>query len=766
LTKRNLEEYQCSVMSKIISSLLRMISTGVLLAGFAMAQSSAPPARPATVSHARPDPNSPAQIGRTHLTRSLDSTAAGFTSSRAASVASISSRSEAEQRQAMVRKQILALIGTLPERTPLNERILGSTQADGFQIKKVLFDSQPGFPVTALLYIPDGPPAGGKRPAILMSPGHSPAGKAGDYIFAAMFARNGFIVLSYDPIGQGERLQYPDPAKPGASLASAPTGEHGEASLQPMLIGDTFAHYELWDAMRGIDYLAQLPEVDAEHIGAFGCSGGGTITALVGVIDSRVAAIGVACYITSFDALLPSIGPQDGEQSTPRFISSGLDFPDWIELAAPRPYAVISTYSDMFPFAGARASVIEARRFYAFFDPASTGTASGHSKPSTPPTPSAPALNCDTTNNISPTAALQFITGPGGHAALSPIMGDILSFFIRHLEPGADATHLILPPPRAPGVSGPRPEPTGLTKDALQVTPTGQVLTSYPKSETVFSLNKKRAARFVPASPPVLTTGRLAAYIRKVTMAEAIPGASKPFAELLAAKTGPLVLPSSAGPSNSDAEIDLQGELSVPSGEGRHPAVLLLVPDSIRGDSPIARANLAQFDALAAAGNVVLAITPRPSPPGTDDMKSPILGPFYLLSLRADLVGRTLLGMRIDDAIRATDYLARRADVDPNRITAVASGHMGLVLLHAAVLDSRLKHITIDHVLTSYRSLLAAPLPTGAPEDVLPSVLLRYDIPNLVQALGTRLTKTAPLQGADDLSQSSTPLKVLASPAQ
>jgi len=56
----------------------------------------------------------------------------------------------------MVRKQILALIGTLPERTPLNARVLGSTQADGFQIKKILFNSQPNFPVTALLYLPDG----------------------------------------------------------------------------------------------------------------------------------------------------------------------------------------------------------------------------------------------------------------------------------------------------------------------------------------------------------------------------------------------------------------------------------------------------------------------------------------------------------------------------------------------------------------------------------------------------------------------------------
>jgi cephalosporin-C deacetylase-like acetyl esterase len=757
LTKLIIEEYQCSVMLKIISSILRVISASVLLASFAVAQSSAPPARPAPVSHARPDPNSPAQIGRTHLTRSLDSSAAGFTASRAASVASIRSRAEAEERQIMVRKQILSLIGSLPERSPLNARVLGSTQADGFQIKKVLFDSQPGFPVTALLYIPS--PAAGKRPAILISPGHSPVGKAGDYRTAALFARNGFIVLSYDPIGQGERLQYPDAAKPGASLATGPTGEHGEASLQPMLIGDAFARYELWDAMRGIDYLAQLPGVDAAHIGAFGCSGGGTITALIGALDTRVAAIGVACYITSFDALLPAIGPQDGEQSTPHFISSGLDFPDWIELAAPRPYAVIATYSDMFPFTGARSSVIEARHFYGFFDAASAGTPSSRAKPSTPPTPTDRALNADTTNNIPLASALQFITGPGGHGALAPILSDILNFFVRNLEPGATDSHPLLPPPAVGGARSLDSALASLPKDAFQVTPTGQVLTSYPNSETVFTLNKKRAAGIIPTSRAVMTVGKLAASIRKVTGAEAVPRMSKPGAELLAAKTGAFVLPSSEG-------NDLQGELSIPSSEGRHSAVLLLVPDSIRGDNPIARANQAQFDSLAAAGNVVLAITPRPSPPGTDDMKSPILGPFYLLSLRADLVGRTLIGMRVDDVIRATDYLAGRTDVDPSKITAVASGHMGLVLLHAAVLDSRLKHITVDHVLTSYRSLLNAPLPTGAPEDVVPRVLLRYDIPDLVQSLGVRLTKTAPLQGTDDLSQTSTPLKLLATPAQ
>ena len=720
-----------------ISSVLHAIGVSVLLGSIAQAQTALPPV----------------QGGRAQLTHFLDSVAAGYTAARGTNVAAIHTRGEAEARQAMVRKQILSLIGTLPERTPLNARTLGSTQADGFRIEKVLFDSQPGFPVTALLYIPDGTPSDRKLPAILITPGHGPAGKASDYNSAALFARNGFIVLSYDPIGQGERLQYPDPANPAVSLATRPTGEHGEASLQPMLIGDTFSRYVLWDAMRGIDYLSQLPAVDPHRIGAFGCSGGGAITALAGALDTRIAAIGVACYTTSFDTLLPAIGPQDGEQSIPRFIASGLDFPDWIELSAPRPYAVIATYADMFPFAGARASMIEARRFYSLFDPASAGSPSGSASSSAPPTPTGPALNADTTNSIPLAAALQFITGPGGHGALAPIMGNILSFFLRNLTPKATDPHPLLPSPAPGGASG----NTALARppnSAFQVTPTGQVLTSYPNSETVFTLNRKHAASVIPASRPAITGEKLAAAIRTVTGAEAGPGASKPGAELLAAKSGPITLSSLGG-------IDLHGEIAVPSGAGRHPAVLLLTPDSIEAGNPIARANKAQFDTLAAAGNLVLSITPRPSPPGTDDMKSPILGPFYLLSLRADLAGRTLIGMRIDDVVRATDYLANRADVDPIGITAIASGHMGLVLLHAGVLDQRLKHIAVDHVLASYRSLLEAPLPTGAPEDILPGVLLLYDIPDLARSLRLRLAETSPLPGSDDLSQTSTPLKSL-----
>lgn len=472
-----------------------------VIAGFAQE-----PAPTSAISGTARDVNNPTNQGRAQVAAYLDAIAAQDLAKRRSAIALIRNRQAAEARQEVVRKKILSLIGGLPERTALNARTMGTVQGDGFHIEKVLFESQPQFYVTALLYIPDVRPAATRFPAILMSPGHYPTGKAADYATAADFARNGFVVLSYDPIGLGERLQYPDPHKPNASLAIRPTGEHGEAGLQPTLIGDAVSRYFVWDAIRGIDFLAQRPEVDPKRIGAFGCSGGGTISAMVGALDARVAADGVACYNTSFDALLASIGPQDGEQSIPGFVAARLDFPDWIELVAPRPYAVIATYLDMFPFSGAVATVSEARRFYSLFDPSSAGMPTGRSVEIQP---TGPALNIDTANAVPLTAPFQFITGPGHHAAIGPIMGDIIAFFMRNLQPEVDASHPVLLPASNGG-------PNGLPKDALQVTATGQVSTSFPGCATIFTLNHQRAERIAPPLGTV-SGGELVSVVRAVT---------------------------------------------------------------------------------------------------------------------------------------------------------------------------------------------------------------------------------------------------------
>ena len=707
--------------------------TVFLAANLASAQTSQPAATPA-----RPDPNSPSNIGRTQLTQYLDDIAAKEAVARRATISSITTRAQAEARQREVRAKILTLIGGLPEKTSLNAKVLGTTQADGFRIEKILYESQPNFPVTALLYLPDGKPgiSNQKLPAIVVAPGHGFTGKATDYTFASTFARNGFAVLSYDPIGQGERLQYPDPSDASKTLLKASTGEHGEAGLQPTLIGDALARTFAWDGIRAVDYLTSRVEIDPSRIGAFGCSGGGTMTALLGALDARVQAIAVACYLTSFDTLLPALGPQDSEQSTPNFIASGLDFPDWVELAAPRPYAIISTAQDMFPYAGALATATESRRFYSLFDPASAGTPTNNP---TPGIPTGPTLNPDTSNTIPATANLQWITGIGRHGNLGPISGQIVSFFLTHLA-HSDAQP-ILPPPSAPGTS-PFALPASLPKDALQVTPTGQVSVSYPGSETVHTLTLKRYATLPKPSP--LTEPQLQQTIREVTHATIKPSDPSPINTQS---------PALVSPPEGDVHvrhrftlatapsINIQAEFYRPA-DGKHP-VLIVLKDSL---DPILEASrgdeIKRFRALADAGTAVLVVAPRPSPPGIEETKASTLGPFYLTELRAELVGKTLLGLRVDDVIAAVNFTSGGTTVDPNQISAQASGHLGLVLLHAAVLDPRLKHITIDHTLESYKSLLEAPMPINAPEDILPGVLRHYDIPDLIKALGSRVTVT------------------------
>ncbi|HEX3570770.1 MAG TPA: acetylxylan esterase [Acidobacteriaceae bacterium] len=717
------------------------------------------------VAQSAPAPKAAADnSGRAQLNEYLDGIAARETAARRAEIAKITTREQAEARQQMVRAKMLELMGGSLEKTPLNARVVGSTQLDGFRIEKVVYESQPKLYVTALFYLPDArsaEEAKAKLPAVVVSAGHYADGKVSDFIIASELARNGFAVLSYDPIGQGERLQYPDPAQPGKTLASGPTGEHAEAGLQPTLIGDALARYFAWDAVRAVDYLVSRPEVDAERIGAYGCSGGGVMTALLTAADRRVKAAGVACYITSFDELLPTLGPQDAEQSTPNFIASGFDLADWVELAAPRPFAIIGTVQDMFPWRGLLASAREARRFYSLFDPSAEGTPTGRPEP---PTPTGPTLNPDTSNEIPASAPLQVIAGIGKHATIRPLDRDILRFFLLHLaqsnvqpvvtQSGAGGIFTETREQVLSDIAGrsagsplgggkyeqpnPAEYPTGVPREALQATETGQVSTSFPGAETVCSLNLKRAAEKIPQRRAALTLPQVQTEIRRVTHAEATPGAPSPKSDPRAPEDADHILHRLR--ITTEPGITVDAEFYRPTTEGKHPTRLVLRQDLSAASEPQRADEMARFRAMARSGTAVFVLAPRPSPPGTEPAKSPLLGTYNMTEIRAELVGKTLLGMRVDDVIRSIDFFSTGWTEDPNNITAEASGHLGLVLLHAAVLDPRLKHVTVDHTLASYRALLEDAMPKDAPEDVLPGVLLHYDVPDLTRVLGARVT--------------------------
>ena len=159
---------------------------------------------------------------RQQLIGYLNSLATSRLNERAQTIARITTRAAAERRRADVRSRIVTLIGGLAERpSSLGVKPMGTVAGDGFRMEKIAYESLPGFWVTANVYVPTGRP--GPFPAIVYVPGHGPGGKTEAWSWGGNFARNGIILLAYDPLGQGERLQYYDPETKASTIGN-PTG--------------------------------------------------------------------------------------------------------------------------------------------------------------------------------------------------------------------------------------------------------------------------------------------------------------------------------------------------------------------------------------------------------------------------------------------------------------------------------------------------------------------------------------------------------------
>ena len=111
---------------------------------------------------------------------------------------------------------------------------------------------------------------------MLVPAGHTQEGRAKPQRVAANLAAKGFIALTYDPIGQGEREQHYLPQL-GRTLTGGGGNEHLELSARSILIGRSVARYFIHDARRTVDYLVSRADVDANRVGVTGCSGGGAI---------------------------------------------------------------------------------------------------------------------------------------------------------------------------------------------------------------------------------------------------------------------------------------------------------------------------------------------------------------------------------------------------------------------------------------------------------------------------------------------------------
>lgn len=150
--------------------------------------------------------------------------------------------------------------------------------ADGVVAERVTFGSQFGLRVPAILYRPKS--RSGRLPALAVVNGHG-GDKYSWYAFysGVLYARAGAVVLTFDPIGEGERN----------ALRASGTRAHDQVQSPPEM-GLRLGGLLVTDCLQAASYLRQRPEVDPHRIGAMGYSLGSFVTALAGAVESHLHA--------------------------------------------------------------------------------------------------------------------------------------------------------------------------------------------------------------------------------------------------------------------------------------------------------------------------------------------------------------------------------------------------------------------------------------------------------------------------------------------
>ena len=598
-------------------------------------------------------------------------------------------------RQAWVRATVAEMIGPFPERCDLAPRVVRQLARDDCGIELVVFDSRPGWPVTGTLYLPrtlDAP-----APAVLVPCGHSENGRRYDQYQRVHRAlvRAGFVVLAYDPLGQGERHQYLSPD--GARLLGGCCHEHCMVGNQLELVGYNLANLRIWDGLRALDYLLSRPEVDPARVGVTGNSGGGTLTTYLLALDDRFAAGAPGCYLTSLVHRIATRMAADSEQQFTPMLARGIDHADLLLCAAPRPVAVLAARRDFFPLAGTRQTVEQVRRMYA---------------------------------HLGAPDAIHLVVADEDHGFTLPLREGAVEWFRRWLQ----------------GRDEPYHEPALAIEDeaTLQATPTGEVLTSGWGALSVHQLLR----RDFPLPLACRRASDPAAALRAV-----LPGLlgidpARPR-ELWPVPTPPVdtrPLPPCA-PELTLARVALASECDVVLGgwrlaprAGADRAVLLL-PDRDGGAPLLGLGGLAQT--LAAGGAQVLLLEPR----GIGEGRGPLPAGFApgayedRYGLETDLtytswmLGRPLLGQRVWDALCGVTWLADQG----LSVRAVGVGLGGWLALLAAALDARVLTVESRGAPESWQGLYDTPLHNTPAWAYLPRVLTQLDVPDVVAALGARV---------------------------
>jgi cephalosporin-C deacetylase-like acetyl esterase len=607
-----------------------------------------------------------------------------------------------QRRRPEVERAFRKAIGleVLPERSPLRAHTTARHDLGDYTIEDVIFESRPGFLVTANLYRPKTA-APGRRAAILCPIGHYlTAGKRAADVQARCIklARMGFVVLTYDAIGQGER--------------NISGNIHHEAGYALLPLGETVASWMVWDSMRGIDYLLTLPDVDPQRIGVTGNSGGGLNTLFTAALDPRVRAAAVVGFTFTFNNWLKYGGTHCTCTHLPG-MSRGMEWFEIAGLIAPRALMMLhGDHDGIFPISGARRA--------------------GHA-----------------------TEAIYALAGHAGEARFTELAGQPHAYSRPYREAmyGWMAEHLL-----GQGTGEPIPEgdvrPLDEKDARLLCDPEGAVM---PHSPTVMQWARQKAMDAIARMPGPVSgeqRARDTQWVRELTAPPEVPP------HYLAPRGG-RATPVPDGQLEKISFVSEDGEpilglLWLPA---EHPAPFrtVIIADS-RGKQAVAQSDLVR--PLLDSGRALLAVDLRGRGETLGHMEPAWDTNFRLVANQVEF-GQPLPGRRGFDLLRAVDYVRTRRELTSEGLAVVGLGDDGLSALLAAAADARIQSVVVSGYFHSFISQMRPMQSQGdgqgqgwndaqlkgilkTPDyeidlgSVIPSALLTVDVPDLVALVAPR----------------------------
>ncbi len=613
----------------------------------------------------------------------------------------LKTKAEAQSYVREVKVKIRSCFGPLPAKTPLNAKVTGTVDRDAYTIEKVIFESRPNFLVTSNLYIPKNRKF--PLPGVVATCGHLANAKAGENYqsFAQGLARLGYVVLIFDPIGQGERLQYPN-EKLESKIGNGVL-EHLYASNQQLLVGENFPAWRTWDGIRALDYLLSRPEVDPKHIGLTGNSGGGTTTTWLCGLDERWTMAAPDCFVTTLRRNLENELPADSEQYPLKMLALGLDQDDFIAAMAPKPVILIAQEKDFFDVRGTEEAYARLRHLYKLLG--------------------AP-------DNIA------MFTGPTYHGYTKENREAMYRFFNR-----------------ATRVSDAQTEPTlTLEKDeTLQCTPRGQV--SELKSRTVFSFTFEKS-KALAKQRQRLNGAALQQAITEVLKLP--PRTGTPDARILNRVSRRQYPTKEFTTYAIETEPNVQTIVYRLSDVthysrplmGQKRAVLYvshLSSDTELREEPLLRELLgAEPNAVFYTCDVRGIGESLPNTCGENHFFLPY-GNDYFYAGHSLMLDRPYVGQKAFDVLRVLDWLKFYGHTE---IHLAAMGRGAIPATFAALLADNVAQVTLKNALASYTDIAESEHYQWPLSCLLPNVLTKFDLPDCYRALEPKKLRQIEPKGA------------------